>query len=321
MWRKIVAGSRLPMHPLIENIGEEKEEEKQQSSPFQGESRSTWWPKEIVNLIRKCWAPKPEDRPSFEEIYTHWRELRADEEKFQCITESSNPWFAKSSTFDFDVRFNEETIWKERTVTFEDSQMIIRARATKFNRAQVQIPFQTTRVSMTSVSGTPGVDKGPFETVMTLTSKTMLGNTLSVCPNHKIAFRHPLCKQTMERFRHLVTDLAKRSEESDSDEVCALPDAPDSHGRSLISYACARGDMKRVQELLDRGSSPDALSADRVPAISEAAAAGHADIVKMLLSRGADPNRADIAGWTPLHVAAQSGHANVVSVRLSITDQ
>ena len=109
MWRKIVAGSRLPMHPVIEEE-EETKEEKTEQSPFKGESRSTWWPKDVVNLIRRCWAPKPEDRPSFEEIYTHWKDLRADEHKFNCITESSNPWFAKSSTFDFSVKMNEETV-------------------------------------------------------------------------------------------------------------------------------------------------------------------------------------------------------------------
>ncbi len=262
-----------------------------------------------MNLIRRCWAPKPEDRPSFEEIYTHWKDLRADEKKFQCITESSNPWFAKSSTFDLDIQMNEETIWKERTVTFEDTDMVIRARATKFNRAQVRIKFQTTRVSLNPVSG-----NGPFETVMNLTSKSMLGNSLSVCQDHKIVFRHSACKQTMERFRHLVLELAKRSSSGDVDEVCALWDAPDEYGRSPISYACARGDMKRVQELLDIGSSPDALSRDHVPAISEAAMAGHVNIVKMLLSCGADPNRADVTGWTPLHMAAQSGHKDVVNV-------
>lgn len=319
MWRKVCAGSRLPMHPRIDDDENKEEDEKKNNSEtkthsFQGESRSTWWPKPLVNLIERCWATSPQDRPTFEEIYTHWRELRADEKKFNCVTESANPWFAKSKTFEFNVRFNDEKIWKERAVSFEDgNSIVIKARSTKFNRAQSVIYFKHSRISMNRVQTN---EDGTFEIIMRLTSKVMLGTSLNVCSDHTIAFRHSNCKQTMERFRHIVQEMANKFDK-DEDEVCSFFDAPDEFGRTQISYACAKGDVEKVQELLEGGSSANAVSLDNVSAIGEAASAGHVNVVKLLLSKGVDPNRADICGWTPLHMAAQSGHEDVIKVLLS----
>jgi len=217
MWRKICTGSRLPMHPIFDDEKTEESKKEQEKEPFQGESKSTWWPKDLVNLIRGCWAPKPEDRPTFEEIYTHWRDLRANEKRFLCITEASNPWFVKSPTFDVEVEFNEEKVWKERAISFEGTELVIRGRESKFNRAETRVKFETTIVTVSSVSSSHEIE-------LNLIPKVDLGNqkALTLCPNRTIRFRYGECKQTMERIRHLIIQHIIKHDKSD--EVCALPD-------------------------------------------------------------------------------------------------
>jgi hypothetical protein len=77
----------------------------------------------------------------------------------------------------------------------------------------------------------------------------------------------------------------------------------------------ASGDLKRVQELLDRGADPNSNGIDGVErAIVAAAASGNAEIVALLIKKGANVNLTDGNGRTALDVATQKGFTNIVSL-------
>ena len=85
-----------------------------------------------------------------------------------------------------------------------------------------------------------------------------------------------------------------------------------------MAIAAASGRLAEVQQLLDKGASPDAWGVDYVsPALVGAAEEGHVAVVKLLLERGADPDLRDSGGKTAAERARERGHVEVVQLILS----
>jgi len=113
---------------------------------------------------------------------------------------------------------------------------------------------------------------------------------------------------------------------------------PNEFGRTDLHYAAAQGDLRRVQELLDAGASPNlpdshswsplhfaaqSRSTEVARALLEAGAAvdatddngntplwravynsrGEGGLIQLLRSHGADPHRANLHGQSPISLA------------------
>ncbi|MCC6051246.1 MAG: ankyrin repeat domain-containing protein [Thermofilum sp.] len=71
--------------------------------------------------------------------------------------------------------------------------------------------------------------------------------------------------------------------------------------------ACKKGDVKRVEELLDEGANPNARDERGRTPLHYAVLSGAEKIVELLVSRKAEVNARDAEGKTPLHYAVQRG--------------
>ena len=85
--------------------------------------------------------------------------------------------------------------------------------------------------------------------------------------------------------------------------------------RHLIR-AARRGDLSRVETLLDQGADVKAKDNEGVTALMTAALEGHSAVVNTLLQRGADVNAKTKEGNTALCEAAWGGHAGIVQALL-----
>lgn len=77
-----------------------------------------------------------------------------------------------------------------------------------------------------------------------------------------------------------------------------------------LQQAAMKGDVKKVQELLDKGANINEWKYGTP--LMFAASEGKLEVVKLLVSRGADLNAQAKAGWTALGWAAMNGHQEVV---------
>jgi hypothetical protein len=83
-----------------------------------------------------------------------------------------------------------------------------------------------------------------------------------------------------------------------------------------IIHAAMLGDLGRVSELLEQGTSPDERGTDGRTVLHWAAFADQREVVALLLGRGASAGSVDPSGATPLHLAAAEGHAETVTLLL-----
>ena len=111
---------------------------------------------------------------------------------------------------------------------------------------------------------------------------------------------HEKLEETVQMTEELNKELKELGPKDADEELC---------------FAAAKGDTKKVQELLERGISANARDHSfRMPALEYAAGSGNVDIVRSLLARGADANAFEIL--TPLMSAASKGHTDIVVLLL-----
>lgn len=101
-------------------------------------------------------------------------------------------------------------------------------------------------------------------------------------------------------------------------------DAPDSCGRTALTWAVEYGWTDAVKTLLKYGSNPHQLRPSihgKSPLLhlviagpaSQRSDSGFLDVVRALLEVGVDVNAVDHEGWMPLHVAASWNHYGVIN--------
>ncbi len=77
----------------------------------------------------------------------------------------------------------------------------------------------------------------------------------------------------------------------------------------------AKGDLQRVQSLLNRGADPNSDGIDGAErAIVAAAESGNAEIVDLLIKKGANVNLPDGEGRKALDVATEKGFTDIVTL-------
>jgi len=78
--------------------------------------------------------------------------------------------------------------------------------------------------------------------------------------------------------------------------------------------AAEDGRLDIVQNLLDAGVNPNAISDGKVTVLMWAAARGHVEVVRLLLRSGADPKARTRKGRTASEIATQQGNEAVVAL-------
>ncbi|GAA5865312.1 hypothetical protein JCM3774_004935 [Rhodotorula dairenensis] len=81
---------------------------------------------------------------------------------------------------------------------------------------------------------------------------------------------------------------------------------------SNIWTAASEGNAERVRQLVEAGTSPNALDENSYSPLHAAASWGHADILRYLVDRGGDINLTDSDNETPLFVVENIGMAKLV---------
>ena len=82
-----------------------------------------------------------------------------------------------------------------------------------------------------------------------------------------------------------------------------------------LNDAAWNGNLKRVQELVERGADIEKTSSfgDFTPLVS-ACTNGQLEVARYHLEKGANRDKASNGGWTPLHHAALRGHLETTKV-------
>jgi ankyrin repeat protein len=83
-----------------------------------------------------------------------------------------------------------------------------------------------------------------------------------------------------------------------------------------IFEAAEKGNLARIQKLVDSGIAVDSTNYANWTPLLYAANGGHAATVRYLLEQGADVNVTERDGWTPLIRAAHNDHPDVMRVLL-----
>ena len=88
---------------------------------------------------------------------------------------------------------------------------------------------------------------------------------------------------------------------------------------NLLYHSIEKGEIKEVEQLLDKGVSLQARDHCGWPPLLRAAEAGQLAIIDLLLKRGADPLKGTAGDRHPLHFAAEEGHVEAVKMLLQHT--
>ncbi len=88
-------------------------------------------------------------------------------------------------------------------------------------------------------------------------------------------------------------------------------------GERVLVDAVIRGDLTKVQSLLDSGTSPNTKPDGHLSALGCAVEGGHKEIARLLVDRGADVNLTDSFGMTPLMSATLLGEMEFVQILLA----
>jgi len=110
---------------------------------------------------------------------------------------------------------------------------------------------------------------------------------------------------------HLVAALAPPTE-----AVAAKPDDDDDLWHDAVEKAAEKGDIDRLQQLIDRGLDINHSFDGDGTALLIAAENGRLEAVKWLLLHGADPNVPSPGDGNPLIAASEQGHGDIVKVLL-----
>jgi len=92
-----------------------------------------------------------------------------------------------------------------------------------------------------------------------------------------------------------VLDLLKKNKD--------LVNAQDEEGRSALHYACDRGNILLVKELINYGSSINLQDNEGQTGLHYSSMVGNKEIIQLLLQSGADSSILDEEGSSPLDVA------------------
>jgi ankyrin repeat protein len=87
--------------------------------------------------------------------------------------------------------------------------------------------------------------------------------------------------------------------------------------QTLLHIAAARGNLKLVQALVEKGADLEAEGWSKFTPLHAAASAGHTEVVKVLIGRGANVHAEGEGNQSILYSAALGGHADIVRLLLA----
>lgn len=146
-------------------------------------------------------------------------------------------------------------------------------------------------------------------------SRSLAAGTLTATATHSRALRHR--QQALQPAAAAEQRGGAAAEQPAAAQRYAAPLAPaddardpnehDDFGQTQLMRAALRGDVARVQALLQRGADPNAVDSWDTTALMLAAGKGHAAVVRLLLQHGAQVDARDSCGRSALMAAALAG--------------
>ncbi|CAN9501564.1 unnamed protein product [Ophioblennius macclurei] len=295
----------------------------------------------FVNLMKRCWATKPEARPNFQEITSEAEELCSkpqEEPRTPTLsTPEPEPTSPRSLTNDL---VNDSKPVRPKSATLPEKDYTL---SELLNQVDSGISSKSLEDSCHSKESTSKRLSGISSADSAFSSQdsiTLSFEKESTCELAEIQKRK-LCEAIRTK------DIAKLMKILQPQDVDLLLDG----GGSLLHHAITMANEEAVKFLLlnnanpnlanSRGSSPlhvatekhlkpfaelllgrrstnvNAKDEDQYTALHWAAQNGDEAITRLLLDRGAAINETDGQGRTPAHVACQHGQENVIRVLLS----
>lgn len=121
----------------------------------------------------------------------------------------------------------------------------------------------------------------------------------------------------LEVLRELAASARRESPGNEDSHADDIAEGIEKSFRHLLFSSIGKGDIKKVESLLDKGVDVHVNDNGGWPPLVWAAEAGQLDIVELLLKRGADPLKGTPGTRLPLHFAAEGGHEAVVKLLLA----
>ena len=113
----------------------------------------------------------------------------------------------------------------------------------------------------------------------------------------------------------LVLGLALAAPAFEPPQAAAAVNAEDQDKLTPLMKACAKGDLKIVNDLLEKGADVNYPHAQfRVTPLMFAAYFGHADVVKLLIAKGAKVTARDALAAQAVDWAEFDNHTDVVNI-------
>lgn len=100
----------------------------------------------------------------------------------------------------------------------------------------------------------------------------------------------------MSRFNSAVSIIVSKIGDMFKDDINRL----NYNGRTQLTEAVVKGNLRRVEFLIDKGADVNAKSEHGLMSIDSAVSNGHVEIVKFLLEHCAEVNSRRTSGWTTL---------------------
>ncbi|KAM6907737.1 receptor-interacting serine/threonine-protein kinase 4 [Xenentodon cancila] len=298
----------------------------------------------FLSLMQRCWAAKPDERPSFQEITSEAEELCSkpqDEPKTPTLSSSepeplsTTPLTGDQGTDNKPVRPKSAMLPEKDCSLSELLSQVDSGISRSFDRVK-EDSCHSKENTCKRLSAISSADSA-FSSQDSITLSFEKENTFDSAEVQK----RKLCEAIRTK------DTAKLMKILQPQDVDLLLDG----GGSLLHHAISLGNEEAVKFLLlsnanpnlpnNRGSTPlhlatekhlkslaevllgrrstnvNAKDEDQYTALHWAAQNGDEAIARLLVDRGAAINEADGQGRTPAHVACQHGQENVIRVLLS----
>uniref|UniRef100_A0A3Q3FBC3 Receptor-interacting serine-threonine kinase 4 n=1 Tax=Labrus bergylta TaxID=56723 RepID=A0A3Q3FBC3_9LABR len=298
----------------------------------------------FLSLMMRCWATKPDARPSFQEITSEAEELCSkpqEEPKMPSLSTSEpEPMSPKALTSD-QVKDNKPVRPKSAMLPDKDyslSELLSQVDSgisRSFDRVKEE-SCHSKENTCKRLSGISSADSA-FSSQDSITLSFEKENTCDsaevqkrkLCEAIRIKDTAKLMKILQPQDVDLLLDgggsLLHHAITMTNEEAVkflllnnANPNLANTRGSTPLHLATERH-LKPLAELLlgRRSTNVNAKDEDQYTALHWAAQNGDEAITRLLLDRGANINEADGQGRTPAHVACQHGQENVIRVLLS----
>ncbi|XP_061819055.1 receptor-interacting serine/threonine-protein kinase 4 [Nerophis lumbriciformis] len=291
----------------------------------------------FLGLMQRCWATKPEARPSFQDITSEAEDLCSKPQVESKTPTSSASDLTSSDVLSFEQAPNAKQSVRPKSAMLPEKDYSLSELLTQVDSG-ISRSFDRLKDDSKEkrLSGMSSADSA-FSSQDSITLSLEKENTIDSAEVHKRKLCDAIRSKDIAKLMKILqpqdadllleggVSLLHHAVASDSEEAVkflllnnADPNLANGRGSTPLHLATEKH-LKPLAELLlgRRSTNVNAKDEDQYTALHWAAHNGDEAVTRLLLDRGAAINETDGQRRTAAHVACQHGHENVVRVLLS----